>query len=355
MDKRLPSRPNLDHLRQQAKQLLSALRAGDPHAAAEFSAHLPSARGLKPAELRGAGFKLADAQSVVARKHGRASWPKLVRYVEQWMALEGIWGFESLEVDGSATPQVMLAASRIEIDGYRFSTITTEATYEGVFDIDVELQPATIDIEFVAGPEKGNWSHGIFRVEGERWTICLGLTGAPRPTEFLTRPGRGHALETLVRRSRARTPELHSSPRLEVAPVAVQPAVDAAEFQARTATIEALQGAWQPLVIVRDGQELPRAMLTAMSRTMHGTRTQVKLGAQSILDAWTRVNESSEPREIDYVHTSGPCAGLMQAGLVRVVGDELEVCYADVGQPRPVAFGSARGSGVTWSRWKRST
>lgn len=53
----LPSRPNLDHLRKQAKARLHELRARRPDA------------------------QLADAQHAVARDYGFASWPKLQAHV----------------------------------------------------------------------------------------------------------------------------------------------------------------------------------------------------------------------------------------------------------------------------------
>src|SRR5262249_17778542 len=146
------------------------------------------------------GFRLADAQSAVARKSGFASWPALARHVEQLRALEGTWEFTSLEVEGSAMPRAMLVSSRLVIDGDLFRMESPEATYEGVFNVDGEAAPQRIDIEFVAGPEAGNWSYGIFEASGDALTICLGLTGAKRPERFVSAPGTGHALETLVRR-----------------------------------------------------------------------------------------------------------------------------------------------------------
>src|SRR5690349_2376008 len=91
----LTTRPNLDHLRGQAKTLLAELKAGDADAARMFIAHLPKARGLSPAKARAAGFRLSDAQSVVARRSGFASWPALARHVDLLRALEGEWRFES--------------------------------------------------------------------------------------------------------------------------------------------------------------------------------------------------------------------------------------------------------------------
>lgn len=66
-----PVRPNLDQLRQQAKDLLRAVRRGDPSAIAELKAHHP--KGIEPAEA-----KLAHAQLALARSYGLPSWPRLV-------------------------------------------------------------------------------------------------------------------------------------------------------------------------------------------------------------------------------------------------------------------------------------
>lgn len=67
----LPVRPNLDQLKHQAKDLLHAIRAGDPDAIAELGKHNP--KKIDPAKA-----KLADAQLALARAYQVASWPRLV-------------------------------------------------------------------------------------------------------------------------------------------------------------------------------------------------------------------------------------------------------------------------------------
>ena len=67
----LPVRPNLDQLKRQAKDLLHAIRAGDPDAIAELKKH-------NPKEIDPATAKLADAQLALARAYEVASWPRLV-------------------------------------------------------------------------------------------------------------------------------------------------------------------------------------------------------------------------------------------------------------------------------------
>lgn len=72
----LPSRPHLDQLRKQAKDLLAAWRAGDAEALSALREHHPE-HGVPSGDLQ-----LADAQLVTARRYGFASWPRLKAEVE---------------------------------------------------------------------------------------------------------------------------------------------------------------------------------------------------------------------------------------------------------------------------------
>jgi len=80
--KTLPVSPDLDHLKKQAKELLREALSGDASALRRFVDGLPAARGLAPAELAHRELKLHDAQSVIAREYGLASWAELSRYVD---------------------------------------------------------------------------------------------------------------------------------------------------------------------------------------------------------------------------------------------------------------------------------
>jgi len=77
MNKSLPDAPSMEHLKTQARRLLASFNRQDPAAVLRV-ASVYSAK-LAPDTTR---LKLADAQWVVAREFGFASWQKLKRHVE---------------------------------------------------------------------------------------------------------------------------------------------------------------------------------------------------------------------------------------------------------------------------------
>lgn len=76
MSRQLPERPNLEQLKNQAKSLLRQAHAHDAGALQRFAA-LPALASRPPAEWPVSELALHDAQSVIAREHGFASWKTL--------------------------------------------------------------------------------------------------------------------------------------------------------------------------------------------------------------------------------------------------------------------------------------
>jgi len=329
--KHLPARPDLDHLRRQAKKLLAKKKASER-----------------------ATYRLADAQLEVAKKTGFGNWPALAHHVQDLRALEGEWRFADLEVDGQAVPASMLGASRILIDGDRFRTESPEANYEGVFIIDVEATPKRIDIEFVEGPEEGNWSYGIYELQGDRLMFCLGLVGSARPLRFATEKGSGHALEHLTRASAARPAHVTGGVRKagSESASAVAPAVDPAAFDGPiTPLLKKLQGEWLAVELDRDAKPMPKEWLAYGSRTMDGNETKVVFGGQTMVHAKVRIDDSVTPIAVDYLNLSGQAKGRVSLGIMDWVGGEVRFLMASPGSPRPTEFSS--GPGLTLSRWTK--
>jgi hypothetical protein len=71
MSRELPQKPSLEHLKKQAKDLLQAFEQGESVALERFRSLTASASP-----------RLSDAQHVIARDYGFATWPKLKEHVE---------------------------------------------------------------------------------------------------------------------------------------------------------------------------------------------------------------------------------------------------------------------------------
>src|SRR5690349_19853206 len=75
MSKSLPSRPSLENLKKQAKELLRNTQQAHRIMVNRYGGPLPG-QPSRPS------FKLHDAQLAIAREYGFASWPKLKAEVE---------------------------------------------------------------------------------------------------------------------------------------------------------------------------------------------------------------------------------------------------------------------------------
>lgn len=75
MSSQLPPNPNLIYLKKQAKTLLRQIKAGEPAAVERCRQSHPHGENL-PAP------RLSDAQLILAREYGFASWPRLKHFIE---------------------------------------------------------------------------------------------------------------------------------------------------------------------------------------------------------------------------------------------------------------------------------
>jgi ankyrin repeat protein len=81
MQKSLPSYPNLEQLKNQAKALLKAHKGSNPQVLQEIQEHHPRWRSASGEDIRRLKFTLSDAQLVIARKYGFKNWAELKNQV----------------------------------------------------------------------------------------------------------------------------------------------------------------------------------------------------------------------------------------------------------------------------------
>ncbi|MBB6095580.1 ankyrin repeat protein [Povalibacter uvarum] len=92
----LPDRPDLEHLRKQAKQLLRSWRDREPSAFQRLRTSLPIAHDKSDGAIASANLRLHDMQSCIAREYGFASWSDLKTHVE-WLQTQAC-GLESMRL-----------------------------------------------------------------------------------------------------------------------------------------------------------------------------------------------------------------------------------------------------------------
>ena len=80
--RRLPSNPNLAHLKYQAKDLLKAHAARNPEVAQRLREFHPRFNRATDAAIFDAHLSLSDAQLAIARESGFPSWTRLKRHIE---------------------------------------------------------------------------------------------------------------------------------------------------------------------------------------------------------------------------------------------------------------------------------
>jgi uncharacterized protein (TIGR03067 family) len=105
----------------------------------------------------------------------------------------GLWEHEQSISNGQDTAKKRDAPLR-----YEFRRDGTYVIYEGdkemvgprEFRFDTKASPATLDTK-TTKPKDGEatYSLAIYKVEGDRLTICKVMPGKPRPTEFETPSG----------------------------------------------------------------------------------------------------------------------------------------------------------------------
>ena len=96
--------------------------------------------------------------------------------------LQGEWQVVGIERPGSPGNPDELARVRFVFDGECVRNMDGERkAWEGQFRLEPTEEPKAIDLTSTSDPNKGEKSFGIYRVEGDALTICL---GKERPTEF---------------------------------------------------------------------------------------------------------------------------------------------------------------------------
>jgi uncharacterized protein (TIGR03067 family) len=96
--------------------------------------------------------------------------------------IQGSWKTNKVEVEGKPPPPEFVEKGKFVFKGSKVSIFQDDkVTEEATFVLDSAKKPPTIDLTATAGPGKGKITYGIYRLEGDTLTLCI---GDKRPSEF---------------------------------------------------------------------------------------------------------------------------------------------------------------------------
>jgi uncharacterized protein (TIGR03067 family) len=115
----------------------------------------------------------------------------------------GDWTITGWKQAGNALDKEDLATAKWTVKDGKYKFELDGNAEEGTLKIDPSKKTPTVDLEISEGNDKGKTQPGIYKIDGDTITFCLGLPGAKdRPTDFSSTEDNGQILVTMKRKKR---------------------------------------------------------------------------------------------------------------------------------------------------------
>jgi uncharacterized protein (TIGR03067 family) len=246
---------------------------------------------------------------------------------EDLTRLQGTWQLIFAKSDGKKTPEAQVKQIRVIIENDHHTVMFGDqvVVHKVKFTLDPTTSPKSTEDTLEQAPHKGKKIRGIYRVDGDSLTSCVGPIDGPRPTEFASMPGSGWTLRRYRR---------------------VKPVTDAAHVGSEDANdkeYKAFEGTWRFVSLEMGGKALPAETFKAARLICKGREfTSIDSGETS--RGTYSVDVTQSPKTIDATFTDGPSKGHVLRGIYELKGDIYKVCMSLPGEARPNTFESKPGS-----------
>jgi uncharacterized protein (TIGR03067 family) len=109
--------------------------------------------------------------------------------------MQGDWAALSMINDGARASDDEAQCLFRTVKGQNHTLyLFSKPLISGTFKIDATKNPKTIDVKTTKGLGQGTTILGIYKLEGDRWSICNAGPGKERPKDFTATKGSGHTL-----------------------------------------------------------------------------------------------------------------------------------------------------------------
>jgi uncharacterized protein (TIGR03067 family) len=113
--------------------------------------------------------------------------------------LEGNWVMVSGEEKGKKLPEDAVKNAKLTIKGDKHTVKVGEESFVGTHKLDPSAKPKAIDATDTEGTFKGKTTLGIYKLEGDKFTVCFAPPDKDRPKEFSTKSGTGQFIHVWKR------------------------------------------------------------------------------------------------------------------------------------------------------------
>jgi uncharacterized protein (TIGR03067 family) len=114
--------------------------------------------------------------------------------------VEGSWVMVSGEAKGEKLLADVVKNAKLTIKADQHTVKVGDDTFIGTHKLNATTDPKKIDSMDTEGPFKGKTALGIYKLEGDEFTVCFAPPGKDRPKEFTTRSGTGEILHVWNRK-----------------------------------------------------------------------------------------------------------------------------------------------------------
>lgn len=105
--------------------------------------------------------------------------------------MQGTWIMISGEEKGEKLPEKTIKNAKLTIKGDKYTVNLGDDTMIGTQKIDSTKKPKEIDATGTEGPKKGTTILGIYKLDGDEFTVCFAPSDKDRPKEFTSKSGTG--------------------------------------------------------------------------------------------------------------------------------------------------------------------